>query len=296
MRRNHPQAAAIAIPPPDQMGQLVLRGAGAFVRRNKVVSGAYVFGLAVLLIFGGSAGRTLTQEQSREYNRILDSIDVQAEAQVTGDYMRARQMYYSSKGWFWSCDSMCQRHKHSMDEAERAMTAIRRESAARTSDAKRIAGLFSEVGMAEVHDSFWGYFESGKQFAKRQSMWDLMFMSVRSMTRGRDESWVEFGIKVLIQVLLNFSMGLVMALVIFVFGLWSIVRSYQPNPIIAVLFFCGAATAAFSFVTTYLLAVYGAAATGVYAVLKMADPSTGRIGNQQGYQRVQQGNRRPHYD
>ena len=42
------------------------------------------------------------------------------------------------------------------------------------SDAKILAGLFSEVGVGEVTDSFWRYFASGKKFAKRQSMWDAM--------------------------------------------------------------------------------------------------------------------------
>ena len=36
-------------------------------------------------------------------------------------------------------------------------------------------------------DAFWSYFSAGKQFAKRQSMWDAMFMGIRSM--GRDEKY-----------------------------------------------------------------------------------------------------------
>ena len=122
-------------------------------------------------------------------------------------------------------------------------------------------------------------------------------MSIRGMSRGRDESWLEFGLKVLMQVLLNFSMGLIMALVFFVFGLWTIVRSYQPNPITAVIFFLGASIAAFSFVTTYLMAVYGAAAGGVYTILKVGE-SAGRaqIDQQRQRERVQYGGRRPHYD
>ncbi len=60
------------------------------------------------------------------------------------------------------------------------------------------------IGVEEVQDSFWGYFNAGKQFAKRQSMWDAMFMGIRRI--GRDESIVEYALKVLLQVLINFSM------------------------------------------------------------------------------------------
>ena len=77
--------------------------------------------------------------------------------------------------------------------------------------------------------------------------------------------------KVLLQVLINFSIGLLMALVTFVLGLWSIVKSYQPNPLTALIFFVGASCAAFAFVSTYLLFMYGAAAGTVYRVAKVAE-------------------------
>ena len=60
-----------------------------------------------------------------------------------------------------------ERKKYEWDE-------IKAEGNARMSDAKSVAGLWSEVGVGEVTDSFWGYFASGKRFAKRQSMWDAM--------------------------------------------------------------------------------------------------------------------------
>merc|ERR1711865_282581 len=126
-------------------------------------------------------------------------------------------------------------------------------------------------------------------------MWDAMFMGLRTMTRGRDESMIEYGFKMLMQVLLNFSLGLMMAFVMFVIGLWSIVKSYQPNPVIAVLFFV---CAAFSFVTTYLLAMYGAAAGSVYGVLKIAEGNLRlqQPGGGQQQQQRQYMNDRPHTD
>jgi hypothetical protein len=42
------------------------------------------------------------------------------------------------------------------------------------------------VGVGEVKDFFWYYFTNGKQFAKRQSAWDVMFiMGIQSMARCR---------------------------------------------------------------------------------------------------------------
>lgn len=114
-------------------------------------------------------------------------------------------------------------------------------------------------------------------------------MGMRSMSR--DESWIEYALKMLIQVLVNFSMGLIFAFFIFVFGLWSIVKSYQPNPIVAVFFFLGCTCAAFAFVASYLFALFGAAAGGVYGLAKVVE-SNARI---EGGRRRQNVGYHPHH-
>eukprot|EP00339_Tiarina_fusa_P006824 CAMPEP_0116998708 /NCGR_PEP_ID=MMETSP0472-20121206/1690_1 /TAXON_ID=693140 ORGANISM="Tiarina fusus, Strain LIS" /NCGR_SAMPLE_ID=MMETSP0472 /ASSEMBLY_ACC=CAM_ASM_000603 /LENGTH=276 /DNA_ID=CAMNT_0004697951 /DNA_START=15 /DNA_END=842 /DNA_ORIENTATION=- len=255
----------IVLPDPADVGQLVVRGATNFVDDTKSSRG-------VILL-----------DQMRDYNAIMNTIDLQAEYDASQDYYMANQAYRASKGWF-TCDGLCTRNKRRMEDAKYKLDLIRQEGLARMSDAKSVAGLFSEIGVGEVQDSFWSYFASGKQFAKRQSMWDAMFMGFRSMSR--DENILEYGLKLLMQVLVNFSMGLIVALIMFVIGLWSIVRSYQPNPVVALLFFVGAVCAAFSFVMTYLFAIYGAAAGGVYGVLKLAETNARA-------QRLDQGRQQP---
>ena len=76
------------------------------------------------------------------------------------------------------------------------------------SDAKAIAGLHSQVAFTEIQDSFWQYLAAGKWFAKRQTAWDVLWMGVRSIHRGRDESWAEYAIIIWIYLLVNFSLGL----------------------------------------------------------------------------------------
>jgi hypothetical protein len=283
----------IVLPEPGDLGQLIVTGAANFARRHKVISGSYVVGILVILLIG--SGTKLNYEQRQQYGSIMNTIDLQAEYDASQDFFMTNQAYRASKGWF-TCDGLCQRNKSRMEDSKHKLDLIRQEGQARMSDAKAVAGLFSEVGVGEVQDSFWSYFTSGKQFAKRQSMWDAMFMGMRSMSR--DENMVEYGLKLLMQVLINFSMGLVIALVMFVIGLWTIVKSYQSNPLVALLFFIGAACAAFSFVTTYLFAMYGAAAGGVYGVLKLAESNARaqRINQQGGGQPGYVQNERPHND
>ena len=111
---------------------------------------------------------------------------------------------------------------------------------------------------------------------------------------SRDENFIEYILRILLQLLVNFSMGLIAALFVFIFGLWSIVKSYQPNPLTAVAFFVGAACAAFAFVSTYLFLMYGAAAGGVYGVAKFVE-SNARIQNGQGAGQRRNVQNRPHY-
>lgn len=247
----------------------IVTAAKGFAKRHKVITFSYVYGVFILgaIMFIGS-GTKLTFDQQRQYDMIMSSIDLQAEYSAASKYHTAYANYYQSKGWL-SCDAHCQHYKSIMDRRKNEWDEIKAEGNARMSDAKSVAGLFSEVGVNEVKDSFWDYFHSGKQFAKRQSWWDAMFMGMRSMSR--DESFVEYGLKMLMQVLINFSMGLIMALFVFIFGLWGIISTYQANPLTALLFFVSASSAAFAFVSTYLFAIYGAAAGGVVGVVKMAE-------------------------
>ena len=82
-----------------------------------------------------------------------------------------------------------------MERAQATLTAIRQEGAARMADAKQSVGILSEVGVGEVKDSFWQYLLQGKKFAQRQSMWDALFIGIRQVARGRDESMLEYGLK-----------------------------------------------------------------------------------------------------
>ena len=103
----------------------------------------------------------------------MNSIDLNAEFKASNRYAQVSQAYRATKGWF-SCDSLCQRNKGRMQQTQRVLDEIRNEGYARMSDAKSVAGIFSEVGVDEVKESFWQYFGAGKAFAKKQSMWDMM--------------------------------------------------------------------------------------------------------------------------
>ena len=157
--RQAQQGQVVALPTADQIGTLAIRGIKTFATKNKVISFSWVWGIVVLLLVGG--GTKLTVDQARRYNHIMSTIDLDAEFAASNQYAVAMQNYRATKGWL-SCDSLCQRNKANMERARVQLEDIRAEGQARMSDAKRVAGLFSEVGVGEVKDSFWEYFAAGK--------------------------------------------------------------------------------------------------------------------------------------
>jgi hypothetical protein len=75
---------------------------------------------------------------------------------------RARRYsaYYASSGWF-SCDSACARLKARHDSLKADLDLARAAGYELVADAKSQAGIFSEMGVGEVRDSFWAYFSKG---------------------------------------------------------------------------------------------------------------------------------------
>jgi hypothetical protein len=100
-------------------------------------------------------------------------------------------------------------------------------------------------------------------------MWDALFMGFRKM--GRDESWGEYALKMLLQILMNFSFGMIMTLGVFVFGLWGLIQSYQPSFLEGLTFFLLATAAGFATVATVLIGMFGTAGGAVFGVAKIAE-------------------------
>ena len=141
------QGGAINVPTAADFGTLALQSVKHFARRNKVITSSYLFGLLILLI--GGSGTKLTWDQKREYNRIMNTIDLSAEMNASDRYYRAKYNYDRTKGWF-SCDAMCTKYKERMQLEKSVLDEIRRDGNKKMSNAKATAGIFSEVGVEEV--------------------------------------------------------------------------------------------------------------------------------------------------
>merc|ERR1719399_1068189 len=128
-----------------------------------------------------------------------------------------------------------------------------------------MVGLWSEYGIEEVRKRFWDAYQSGKDFAKRMTFWDVMF-GVGG--RGRDEELYVTLLRWLGQIMMNFTVGLVSALFSFMFSLISMIWEYKASYLSGLLFFLVAMSGASAMVATFVGGMYGAAAGGVYALIQ----------------------------
>ena len=80
--------------------------------------------------------------------------------------------------WFWrfKSDARAKVHKRQAVAAEyrKKFAVLDKEAQRKFSDAKAELGLWSDAGIGEGRKLFWGAFEQGKVFGRRQTFWDAL--------------------------------------------------------------------------------------------------------------------------
>ena len=243
----------------------VLIAAGArFVKSHKALSGTWVLGV-LLLCF--ATGFEVSPENQDKYEEGMRSIDTKKAIHMEKQLWEAETEYRAAKGWF-SCDAGCTKKYATYQKVQAEHAKVVAEQATQVAEAKGHLGIMSEQGVQETRDLFWDMFSKGRGFAKRSSFYDLIFAGISSM--GRDENIAAFALRYLLNVLINFTMGLCGAFMGFVWYLWGVVQSFQPSAATGAAFFALAFIAGATVVVTFLLTMYGAAAGTVYVVAKAA--------------------------
>ena len=173
-----------------------------------------------------------SEEASDEYSRLLQDADYENTLvdQAELKYAKQNARYQQTRGFLgFSCDARCNREYQVLQTVQGELKEAKAAQFKALSQAKGKVGVFSVYAVQEARDLFWGSMGQGKAFAKRASMWDLLFMGLGSM--GRDEGLVSFLFRLALNVLMNFTMGLIGATVAFIWYLWDVIKSYQPDPV-----------------------------------------------------------------
>jgi hypothetical protein len=246
------------------------------------ILGLFFMFLAPALIPASEKAMDLYDEKMIE----AQSVDLTAAEER---YYTARQRYERSRGWFFQSQS---RHNA---EAERAMKrsrneldALLAERAEIQKEGKAAVGLWSEYGLNEVRETFWDSFGSGVGFAKRatknQAWYSLIFSG---MGMRRDEEWGAFILRWIMNILMNFTIGVIGACVSFIWSLWYIIDTYAASWFSSVAFFLVGSIAALSVTFTFVGGIWGTAGGCVYFAAKAAIDQA-RLQNEQRRRYIEQ--------
>lgn len=247
----------------DEMSTVLIDTGVRFIKRNPIPVGFYVLGILLCLLFSGF--KTPHQDEVKFQER-LRNVDYTRLDKLSVDLDYAQHDYRRSKGWF-TCDQYCQKAKTHLSNIEIEHNLERRKFEKQISDAKAGIGIFSESGVSETRDLFWLRFAQGKGFATRQSKWDALFMGIGAMSR--DEGMLSYILRLLMTVLFNFTLGMMGAVVGFVFSIPSLLYTYQVPLLYGALFLALSSLAALAFAVTWLAGIYTAAAGAVYVGAKL---------------------------
>merc|ERR1711865_917932 len=276
----------------------------------------WIFG--ILLMLYAPAPIQASEEAQDKYETLLAKAGTMRSAIVAENELIAASRHLADgQGitflWRLSASSRAEvaKRQAGYDGKKRVFDQKNGERMALVRQAKNAVGLWSEYGIGEVRDTFWKAVDEGKAFAKRMSWWDAMFLGAGAMfggRRGEDGAGqlISYVLQMIGRILLNFTMGFVGAFFYFVYALFNLVFSYEPDAITGTLFFCVAFFAASSMIAAVIFGMYAGTAATIGGIAYIAiknknaqleynrrNPERLRGGRQQQYGG---GGRRPHYE
>lgn len=237
-----------------------------FMQRHYMMTLLWAIGLLIVTL---GRGYTVDPNTRREFDIALDEADRIEQTHLNEAYMRMEsqyQRYYRSKGWF-SCDAYCQSNYQDYLTAQQQLNDAKALHNAAISEARSVVGIFSDYAVKDARRLFWSCWEWGKNFAKRISFYDAIFIAMDS----RNESFGVYIARLVIRILVNFTIGFISALISFVWQLWWFVRSYSAG-IAGIAFFILGSIAAFSLIASAIGAMFIGTAGAAAVVINMAGP------------------------
>ena len=196
-----------------ETGNLIVKNTIKIAKNNPIKISSYLLGILVFLF---ATGYNVKPERYKDFeSKIVESrmktFDVlDAKTAVENN----RRIYRRSKGWF-TCNQECQNNLSILKISEQQYASFKKEEDIAVRDAKSTLGIFSKYGVEEVRSLFWQKFSHGNEFSTRQTKWDAMFITFSAI--GRDEKLMNYVIRIFIQFIFNFTIGVIFALVYFIF-------------------------------------------------------------------------------
>ena len=231
--------------------EIIVKPLASVMKRYPVITVSWALGLMVLIF---ATGTELSPREAKEYSAALEAIDFEGLEKLRIEMEVSRQIYERSRGWFWACESECQKNRKEYEEKRQSFETERNIVKNMLSNAKAQLSLFSEVSIEQARALLYQNVDSGKEFAKRMTWYDVLFSGFTYM--GRDESFVGYFIRIIFNFILNLFIGLIGACTVFLWNVVDLVKSFQPSWPEAILFFAGCISVVIAILVSFCLGIY----------------------------------------
>lgn len=248
------------------VGALVVSTAVNVVKKRPVGVSIWVLGLLMAAFAKGFAVDDATLEQYTETMKHAEAVTQKELARALGAQQEAQQRYDNVAGWF-SCDTKCQKAKDKLDMAKAEVGRIDGKRQKILTDARREVGIWSVFGVQDVRNRFWAAWKSGKDMAARMTMMDAFMMA---MPGSREENMMSVVIKLVLQYIVNLTMGLFFSMIYFIYSVYGLIVAYGESFASGAAFFLLVVVASFATIGTYLGALVGTVAGGGLFLAKQA--------------------------
>ena len=268
----------------DKVLSTVVTGLKQLIKRNPYVSGFYVLGILLALFAGGFQ---VDQSSAALFEHNLSSINAQTNRELTftlDKLLKAERLYNEHKGWF-SCDPECMKYYEQVGDLKKRLAELKENRNTLAKQAKMTVGVWSNYGISEIRNAFWDAWEQGKEAARRMTMFDSIFIALGSMGsyNNRDDPFLVTVLQILVQYIMNLTVGLFTSLVIFLIETWYIITSYGPSILSAVALFFLVVCSSVATVATAVGGLFGGLFGSVYFLMRNAEK---RARLQQGSTRI----------
>jgi len=249
------------------VSSIVVRSASWAVKKRPVTVSLWGVGLLVAAFANGFAVNDTQKEAYLMTLQHAEAVDTGEMRRAIAGMKQAEERYRNSQGWFWSCDSMCQRMKDKYEFAQQEAARVQTKRDSIMTEARREVGIWSVFGVKEVRSAFWSAWQSGKEVASRWTMMDAFMMALPG---NREESIMSVILKLVVQYAVNLTMGLVFAMMYFFYNVYTLIVSYGEPAMSGMAFFLLVVVSGMATVGTYLIAIYGTIAGGGLFLVKQA--------------------------
>lgn len=266
-QRNAQANAAVQKLDEIDIGALVISTVTSTVKRRPITFSLWVLGL---LLAAFATGFKVDDVQAESYHIQLQQaqeVDAKELNKAERNLGRAEEEHYKKKGWFWSCDRACQEAQDKVQMAKGAVKRVQQKRDMLLTEARKEVGIWSTFGVTDVRASFWSAWKSGKDMAKRWTMMDAMFMAFSS---SREENIMGVILKLVMQYIINLTLGLCGAFVYFIYSVYYLIQSYGEPTLSGIAFFLLVLVTGMATLGSYLAAIYGTVVGGGVYLVKQA--------------------------